>query len=112
MHRVDHGTRHLPPAIVSDADEIVGPEMVFAGTFADAPALPSPAAVSTTQPAVDLPPVEQDAGWEPSPMPIEGPATCIVSRGAQAPGRRRVAPSHANYGGRELRAAKTPGGRP
>lgn len=86
MHRVDHGIRHLPPAIVSDPDEIVGPEMAFAGSFADAPALPPPAAVPATQPAVDLPPVAQDADWEPLSMPIKGPASSTVSHGAQAVG--------------------------
>lgn len=85
MYRVDPGTRHLPPAIETDPEEIVGPEVTFAGSFADAPTLPPPAAVSATQPAVDLPPVEQDTDWEVSPVPIKGPAS-IVSHGAPAPG--------------------------
>ncbi|CAN7718095.1 hypothetical protein [Mesorhizobium sp. LjNodule214] len=84
MYRVDPGTRHLPPAIVSDPDEIVGPEMALAGSFVDAPALAPPAAVSATQPAGDL--LEQDTDWEVSPMTIKGPASSIVSHGTQTLG--------------------------
>ena len=86
MYRVDPGTRHLPPAIESDPEEIVGPEIAFAGSFADAPTLLPLAAVSATQPAVDLPPVEQDTDWEVSTMPTKGPASSIVAHGAPALG--------------------------
>jgi hypothetical protein len=86
MHRTDQGTRHLPPPIVSDPDEIVGPEMAFAGSFAQAHALTVPVTASATQPAVDLAPVEQDADCEPAMMPIKSPASSMVSHGAQALG--------------------------
>lgn len=87
MHRVGQGTRQLPPLTASGPDEIVGPEMAFAGSVAQAHALPLPAVALAAQPAVDLPPVEHGTDWEPSPVPIEGQGPSIISHGAPALGR-------------------------
>jgi hypothetical protein len=85
MHRAHQGTRHLLPPITSDPDETVAAEKAFAGSFAQAHALTVPATAPATSGA-DLPPVEQDADWEPSKMPITNPASSTLPWRAGAEG--------------------------
>ncbi len=100
MHRAHQGTRHLLPPITSDPDETVVAEKAFAGSFAQAQALTVPAIAPAAHPGVDLPPVAEDADWEPSKMPIiESGVFHRLPWRTGIWGRRRVAPFHSRYGG-------------